>query len=151
MWVNDRPAASVVNPAPTSIDIMANDDVRQIAEQSVGEHPSKTNSGAIASSYVPQLSSQPQSTHSTLERVVDNNTSAFVSQNTNVLPNTMLSSTVAINSHKPDPNRSSPNAASMQQQSNKDVTRVVKILKQNEPLVISNCLSVTILCIRNLI
>ena len=151
MWVNDRPAASVVNPAPTSIDIMANDDVRQIAEHSVGEHPSKTNSGAIASSYVPQLSSQPQSTHSTLERVVDNNTSAFVSQNTNVLPNTMLSSTVAINSHKPDPNRSSPNITRMQQQSNKDVTRVVKILKQNEPLVISNCLSVTILCIRNLI
>lgn len=151
MWTNDRPTASTaVDPAPASVNIMANDEIRHMVEPTVEEYPSKINSGATASSYVPQLSSQPQSTQSTLERVVNNKTAVLPPQNTNLLPNTMLSSTAAINPHKTDPNRSSPNMANIQQQS-KDVTRVVKILKQNEPLVINNSFWVTMLYIYNFI
>ena len=138
MWNNDRPTGSKVGPSSISVSSnLNNDDIRNKVEPFAGPASGQINTGTIASSSVSQLSSQqPQSTQSTLERVVNNQSTGATSQ-PSVLQNTTTATVPlkVMNSQVLDSARANQHVASLPQQQSRDVTRVVKILKQNEPLV----------------
>ena len=133
MWNNDRPSsANKVGPIPP-------ENCNLGGTSFIGTATNiQDSSAAVISSSVPSLSSQPQSAQNTLERVTSNPQSSTAvaggcPQNPNMSTTAMISST-ANHSQTPDhgvAGRPSQNVANVQPQS-RDVTRVVKIFKQNE-------------------
>ena len=138
MWNNDRPTGSKVGPLSISVSSnLNNDDIQNKVEPFAGPSSGQITTGAIASSSVSQLSSQqPQSSQSTLERVVNNQPTGATSQ-PSILPSTATTTIPpkVMNSHVQDSSRANQHVPSLPKQQSRDVTRVVKILKQNEPLV----------------
>lgn len=98
------------------------------------------NDRPTGSNVIPSTRSQPKSSQSTLERVSNNHSKGNTPQPT-IVPNTTIDTATpkTMNSYDLDSLRGSQHTANVPQPPSRDVTRVVKILKQNEPLVRKCC------------